>query len=190
MNHVGMLAFQQIEIDDSVKPAIEWIDGKAVQKLMPTDWHAFLQLAFAEHLKAWVKAQGMTGKVGTEWRFIISPNSYDTESLVPDVAYLSHYFELQKGDRKYPNIPPDIAVEILSPEDRATAVAKRRRFYLWWGVKLVMIVDPETRTVEAHEGEAGFKTFTEFDVLTSQSFPTLSVSLSEIFAELNEPENR
>jgi Uma2 family endonuclease len=182
-----MLAFQQIEIDDSVKPAIEWIDGRAVQKLMPTDWHAFLQLAFAEHLKTWVKAQGLPGKVGTEWRFIIPPNSYDTESLVPDVAYLSRYFELPKNDRKYPNIPPDIAVEILSPEDRATAVAKRRRFYLWWGVKLTMIVDPETRTVEAHEGGAGFKTFAEFDVLTSQAFPTLSISLSDIFAEINEP---
>jgi len=27
-----MLEIQQIEIDDSVKPAIEWIGGKAVQK--------------------------------------------------------------------------------------------------------------------------------------------------------------
>ncbi len=44
--------------------------------------------------------------------------------------------------------------------------------------------------MEAHEGVAGFKTFTEFDVLTSQAFPTLAISLSEVFAEINEPDGR
>jgi len=121
-----------------------------------------------------VKTQSTAGKVGTEWRFMIPPNAYETESLVPDVAYLSRYFELPKDDRKYPNVPLDVALEILLPEDRATAVAKRRRFYLWWGVKLVMLVDPETRTVEAHEVDGGFKTFTESDKLTPRAFPTLN----------------
>lgn len=185
-----MLAIQQIEIDDSVKPAMEWISGEAVQKLMPTDSHAFLQLAFAEHLKARVKTRGMPGKVGTEWRFIIQPNSYETESLVPDVAYLARYFEFSRNARTYPNIPPDIALEILSPEDRASAVAKRRRFYRWWGVTLVLIVDPQTRTVEAHEGAAGFKTFTALETLTSTAFPTLALPLGELFAEINEPDEK
>jgi Uma2 family endonuclease len=181
-----MLAIQHSEIDDTIKPAIEWIDGRPVQKLMPTDWHAFLQLAFAEHVKAWVRSQSLPGRVGTEWRFVIPPNSHETESLVPDVAYLARYFELAKGERKYPQIPPDIVVEILSPDDRAAVVAKRRRFYLWWGVKLVLIVNPDARTVEAHESSTRSTVFDENERLTSESFPSLSLPLNQIFAEINE----
>ena len=108
-------------IDDTVKPAIEWISGRPVQKLMPTDVHGILQFAFAKFIESWAKIhQGKSGKVITEWRFIIPPNSYKTESLVPDVAYLSNYFDLPKSERTYPRIPPEIAVEIRSPGDDAS----------------------------------------------------------------------
>jgi Uma2 family endonuclease len=183
-----MLAIQNTAIDDTVKPAIEWINGRAVQKLMPTDVHGILQFAFAKFIEGWAKAyDGKSGKVITEWRFLIPPNSYKTESLVPDVAYLSSYFNLSKSERTYPTVPPDIAVEILSPGDDAEDVVSRRKFFLWWGVKLVLIVDPEKRTVEAHEPPDRSATFGETDTLTSRTFPSLALPLREIFAELDEP---
>jgi Uma2 family endonuclease len=187
--HMGsMLAIQNTLIDDTIKPAIEWINGKAAQKLMPTDLHAILQLAFARCIDTWAKANGYKrGKVGTEWRFMIPPNSYETESLVPDVAFLSTYFDLPKGDRTYPKIPPDIAVEILSPGENANEVKSRRKFLLWWGVRLVLIVNPEERTVEAHESDEIFTTLTEDGILTSAAFPTLMIPLRDIFSELDEP---
>jgi hypothetical protein len=72
-----MLAIQNTAIDDTVKPAIEWINGRAVQKLVPTDVHGILQFAFAKFIESWAKAHdGKSGKVITEWRFLIPPNSY------------------------------------------------------------------------------------------------------------------
>jgi len=184
-----MLAIENTIIDESVKPAIEWINGRPVQKLMPTDLHGILQLAFAKFIEAWAKIyERRRGKVITEWRFIIPPNSYNTESLVPDVAYLSNYFDLPKSERTYPRIPPEIAVEILSPGDDATEVESRRKFFLWWGVKLVLIADAEQRTVEYHESEEYFGKLNENDTFTSAVFPTLSIPLKPIFAELDEPE--
>jgi Uma2 family endonuclease len=183
-----MLEIRSAIIDDTIKPAIEWINGKAVQKLMPTDAHGILQLAFATFLQRWAKSENPTGKVIPEWRFIAPPNAYKTESVVPDVAYVARYFELQKADRRYPAIPPDIVVEILSPDDTEGGVASRQRFFRWWGVKLVMIVDPEHRTVTAAEESSGIRQFGETDVVTSSAFPSLAISLREIFAELDEPD--
>jgi hypothetical protein len=101
-----LLAVQNTFVGDTVKPAIEWINGRPIQKLMPTDLHAILQLACARFLDAWVKTNGYKrGEVGTQWRFIIPPNSYRTESLVPDVACVSTYFDLPKSERTYPMIP-------------------------------------------------------------------------------------
>jgi Uma2 family endonuclease len=155
---------------------------------MPTDFHAFIQRALSSILAAWAKAANGRGKVGTEWRFTIPPNSYKTESLVPDIAYLANYFDLPKAERRYPAVPPDIAVEIRSPDDKLDDVVEKRDFYLWWGVKLVIVVDPEQRTVEAQEADAPIAYLTENDTLTSNAFPTLSIPLRELFAELDEPD--
>jgi Uma2 family endonuclease len=182
-----MLAIQNVLIDDTVKPAVEWINGKPVQKLMPTDWHAILQLAFGRFLTDWMDDENPRGSVGSEWRFIIPPNSYETESLVPDVAYLSSYFDLPKSERKYPSVPPDIAVEILSPDDLKSNVDARRKFYLWWGVKVVLIADPEKRCVDLYEAPDVFKTFKENDTITTTTFPSLTIPLRPIFARLDEP---
>jgi len=182
-----MLAIRDAIIDDTVKPAIEWINGKAVQKLMPTDLHAILQLAFAKFIDNWAKKENKRDKVASEWRYIIPPNSYETESVVPDVAYLATYFDLSKNDRTYPTIPPNIAVEILSPDDKSKEVEAKRNFYLWWGVQIVLIVDPLKRTVEAHEISQPTKYYSEHDILTSCNLPSLTIPLHELFAELDEP---
>ena len=180
-----MLTIANATIDDSVKPAIEWIHGKAVQKLMPTDFHAFIQLAFARFLDAWARiVTHGRGRIGCEWRFVIPPNSYNTQSVVPDVAYLSTYFDLPKANRAYPNVPPDIVVEVLSPGDGPQDVADKREFYLWWGVKLVIIADPERLTVQTHERDGETRLLTENDTLLSKAFPTLEIRLRDMFAEI------
>jgi Uma2 family endonuclease len=182
-----MLAIQNVLIDDLVKPAIEWINGKAVQKLMPTDWHAILQLAFGRYLTDWMDGENSRGNVGSEWRFLIPPNSYQTESLVPDIAYLSTYFDLPKSERKYQKVPPDIVIEILSPDDEESEIKAKREFYLWWGVRVVFIGDPEKRTVTAYETDDYSRTFSQAETLTSLAFPTLAIPLRSVFGRLDEP---
>jgi Uma2 family endonuclease len=182
-----MLTIQDILIDDTLKPAIEWIHGKAVQKVMPTDWHAILQLGFGRIISDWMDVENPRGSVGAEWRFVVPPNSFKTESLVPDIAYLSTYFDLPRRDRKYPSVPPDIAIEILSPDDLKSEVESRTRFYLWWGVRVVLIVDPDQRSVELHESPDTFTTFTEHETLTTTTFPSLAIQLGPIFSRLDEP---
>jgi hypothetical protein len=135
-----MLALANATIDDTAKPAIEWIGGRSVQKLMPTDLHALVTGLFWQALYDRSKrATAGRGMVGNEWRYIIPPNAYATESVVPDVSYLATYFDLPKAD-------------------------------------------------QTHEAN-GVTHLTAADVLTSRAFPTLTIDLRALFAELDEPEN-
>jgi Uma2 family endonuclease len=46
--------------------------------------------------------------------------------------------------------PPDLAVEVLSPDDRPGEVRAKVDEYLVRGVALVLVVDPDERCVTAH----------------------------------------
>ena len=43
-----------------------------------------------------------------------------------------------------------VAVEILSPDDRATAVARKVAGYLRAGTRAVWVLDPDSRTLVVH----------------------------------------
>jgi Uma2 family endonuclease len=47
-------------------------------------------------------------------------------------------------------IPPDLAIEILSPDDSTGRVLDKVDFYLRTGVQLVWLVDPELETVTVY----------------------------------------
>lgn len=166
-------------------PATEWIRGRPVQKVSPKRRHAVLQAAIAEHLRAWARGRG---QVGTEWRFRITPPGEVTRPLVPDVAYLS--YERMKGLREdeldTPPLPPDIAVEILSPDDRSADVDHKRLAYLAAGTGLILIVDPEARTLDAY-GPAGSHVRADGGTYRTERFPGLELSLPALFAELDLP---
>jgi len=70
----------------------------------------------------------------------------------PDVSYVAvgrfpQDEELPKG---FPDIAPDLAIEVLSPEDRSRDVLDKVGEYLEAGVRLVLVVDPERRRVNAY----------------------------------------
>jgi len=67
----------------------------------------------------------------------------------PDTAYVSwatiDLFE-QSGKTYFP-VAPDLAVEVLSPDDTWEALEKKAREYLDGGSKLVWVVNPKSETV-------------------------------------------
>jgi hypothetical protein len=71
------------------KPALEWVNGRALQKLSPRRKHALAQGRFFTALDSWAQTHDC-GTVGTEWEFRIAPPGEIRRPLVPDVAYLSY----------------------------------------------------------------------------------------------------
>jgi Uma2 family endonuclease len=134
-----------------VKPALELYRGTLRQKVSPRYTHARLQGTLYTILSAWGNDRG---RIGTEWRFyFIERDDAPSSSLVPDVAYVS--FERLPNDKpeaaEQPTIAPDIAVEIISPDDRARDVAEKVDLYLAYGTPYVVVVDPQTVSVSIDE---------------------------------------
>lgn len=171
---------------EETQPATEWILDRPVQKVSPQWNHAALQLAFGERLRSWARGRG---RVGTEWRFRITPPGEITRPLVPDVAYLSteRSRDLTTAERQVPPVAPDIVVEILSPDDRSADVDHKRASYLAAGTRLVILVDDRTRTVSAYGGDGSTTTFGDGSTFAPEGFPGLEFPLSEIFSELDVP---
>jgi len=166
------------------KPALEWVNGRAVQKVSPTRKHSRLQTAFVRCLDEWATGRG---EVGTEWRFRLAPSGEPRRPLVPDVAYISYerLDPLTPEERETPPVAPDIVVEILSPHDRQADVDAKRALYLACGVRLVLIVDPEKRSMEAFGHDGDRETIGAVDAYAPPSIPDLVFPLRAMFDKLD-----
>ena len=168
------------------EPETEWVLDRPLQKVSPTRRHAVVQLAVAMRLVAWARDRG---QVGTEWRFRITPRGEFTRPLVPYVAYVANerLASLPPAERETPLIPPDIAVEIRSPDDRSRDIEHKIQVYLAAGVRMVLIVDPDVRTIESFEAGEQPRVHGGHDCFRSELFPDLTFSVEEIFAQLDLP---
>jgi Uma2 family endonuclease len=164
------------------KPAIESIHGRRVRKVSPQRRHALLQGRLWGILTAWA---GERGEAGTEWRFYFLLPREPWSSLVPDVAYVSfERLPRELGElREKPTIAPDIAVEILSPDDRSSVIEEKIALYLLAGTRLVIAVDPQQRTVVFH-GATGVQRFSGDDVAVPSEFADLRIELKSLFANI------
>jgi Uma2 family endonuclease len=71
--------------------------------------------------------------------------------LCPDVAFVaSERLAALVIGQPFPELAPDLAVEVLSPGDRRAAVQAKVGEYLAAGVRAVWVLDPATRTVGVH----------------------------------------
>ena len=140
--------------DDHEKPYVEFLDGERVPKMSPKGLHSILQTRIGAVLDAWARGRGYAG---SEWRFYF-PTAEDARwsSLLPDVSYVAQE-RLQADEpdaRSRPRFAPDLAVEILSPGDRASVLARKIALYLAHGARVVLVVRAEQRRVDVHRAGA------------------------------------
>lgn len=114
----------------------------------PGGHHGHLAARLALRLGAHVEQQGL-GTVLVEAGFVLSRRP-DTVRA-PDVSFVSRArLDPERVPDAFLPFAPDLAVEIISPVDRWTAVEGKVREYLDAGSSLVWIVDPSGRRVVVH----------------------------------------
>jgi len=164
------------------KPETEWVRGRALQKVSPQRTHSRLQGALAMRLDRWATGRG---EVGPEWRFRVAPPGEVRRPLVPDVAYVSNerLRPLSDKELEIPPLAPDVAVEILSPDDRRADVDDKIGVYLRAGSSLVIVVDPQQRAVELHDRAETLR-LDETGTIEHWVLPDFSYPVRELFAVL------
>jgi Uma2 family endonuclease len=102
----------------------------------------------------------------------------------PDVSFIRRG---RLADDRIPEghilIPPDLAVEVISPNDRFCEVDAKVSEYLAAGVPLIWVVNPETRTVLVLRSDRSGVRLEESDELTAAKLlPGFSCRVADLFS--------
>ena len=82
----------------------------------------------------------------------------------------------------YAEVVPDLIVEIVSQDDRPSDVAEKTAMWLSFGVRLVWLVRPNSRTIEVHRSGGQVETLGEGDALDGLDvLPGFTCDLRAIF---------
>jgi Uma2 family endonuclease len=162
-------------------PCCELIEGELVMMSPAGFDHGGIAGNIATEL-GWFVKQGRLGLVLTaDPGFQIARNP-DTVRA-PDVAFVRADRIPPGGETGFFQGPPDIAVEVISPSDRAREVAAKSQDWLEAGCLLVWVIDPATRTVSVYCTGREIAVLTEADTLTGGDvLPGFAVPVAEIFA--------
>ena len=126
------------------KPYLELWDGVVRQKVAPQWLHGGFQSMLAVLINQFARPRKLA------WAFTEIREASGRDSLVPDLGvYRWERIPRTAAGRltNAPPVPPDIAIEIISPGQSVAELIDKGRRYLSHGVAIVLVVHPEGETV-------------------------------------------
>ena len=100
----------------------------------------------------------------------------------PDVALYEDASKFADLHPKYGEVPPRLAVEVLSPNDRIGKVTRRINEFLRAGTRLVWLLDPDARDVTVYCPGQNSQVFEANQELTGEDvLPDFRCPVSEFF---------
>lgn len=183
----AMVATRRITVDEfenmSLEGLWELIDGEMVEMSPSADEPSSIGATITGMLWSFARPRRLGRVYNAEGGFVLFS---DRETvLAPDVAFVRAE-RMPRGEARkhFARLAPDLAVEVLSPSDRASEVLVKVQMYQESGVRLVWIVDPDLETVTViAQGNPTIVLGSGDDLTGGDVLPGFSVSVAEIFAE-------
>jgi Uma2 family endonuclease len=128
----------------------ELVRGVLIVREPPGLPHGRIAAELGAALLAHVRARGL-GRVYMESGFKLASNPDTVRG--PDIAFISQSRIPDPEPRGYPSLGPDLAIEILSPDDRPGDVLSKVGEYLSAGTMLVWVIDPDRRLARVYRAD-------------------------------------
>lgn len=160
----------------------ELVGGNLVRDSPAGGEHGLIALRLGHLLWNWAHERRAGVVLAAETGFKLRSNP-DTVRA-PDVAFVSNERIPTEGvPRGFWEGAPDLAVEVLSPDDRMVDVLVKVRDYLDAGVLQVWIVAPQSETVTVYRSLRDVRVLCEDDVLAgADPVEGFGCSLRELFS--------
>lgn len=158
----------------------ELVHGEIVETMPPNGRHGVIAAQLVALLLQWAR-QGKHGVIGVESGFVLG-NLPDV-IRAPDVYFVSAQRVPETGvPDTFWQIPPDLAVEVVSPSESAADVQEKVRDYLQAGTPLMWVVYPRSKQVVVHTADGVARTLAGDDQLVSPDIlPGFSCTVHQIF---------
>ncbi len=160
----------------------ELIEGALIKMSPAGSKHGQVALTVAGLLWQHVRAHKLGVVFAAETGYKIASNP-DTV-LAPDASFLrqAEIDRLGETEKFWPGAP-DLAVEVVSPNDTAREVREKVAAWLAAGTQMVWVVDARKHTITVHRKQADVAVLTGNDVLDGADVvPGFNCKVAEVFA--------
>lgn len=163
-----------------VETAYELVDGRAIPKVSPKQFHSMLSFALATILTRWAKSRG---RVRLEWALTLQRNGNNWVPI-PDLTYISYDRLPQSWNRNEAcPVPPELAIEIISPGQTIKDFENKAVDYFNAGVDRVWVVDPEAVSITVLFPDGTQKQHKGDSKIVDVLFPGLELTPQLVFEE-------
>ncbi|MCC5638494.1 Uma2 family endonuclease [Nostoc sp. CHAB 5844] len=132
---------------------------------------------FCAFLFSWVEPRKIGYIIGSKGGFQL-PNG---DIVAPRISFFSRE-RLKRVPRTYPELVPDLVVEIKSAFDRLISVQKTIQRFLDMGVKVALLIDPDSQTVSVYRPSSEVNVLENGQKLTvSELFPGWELTVSDLW---------
>ena len=126
----------------------ELVRGTLVEKMPTGHPHAKVASKFDRALGNYTEAAGNYGEV------VVGDPGYRLERdpdtvRAPDVAWIAPG-RVSEGTQGYPELAPDLVVEVKSPNNSRHELAEKAAMWLHFGSRAVWVADPDTATITVY----------------------------------------
>ena len=139
----------------------EYVKGELVPMSPATRSQSKIRVNVIRYLDRHIR-ETQLGEVHVEATFQVGERG-----LKPDVAFVSTA-RLDGDENKGFPIPPDLAIEVVSPTDAQSRVVDKAFAYLNAGTRLVWVLEPRSKTVTVYRSERDIVLYTPEDTLSGE----------------------
>ena len=154
----------------------EYVKGELVPMAPPSMEHGEISIKVIRYLDLHVHTHQLGHLYTAETTFQLGDRV-----VKPDVAFVSTN-RLPEDRRQGSPVPPDLAVEIVSPSDKHYDITEKAFAYLKSGTRLVWVIEPVAKTVMVYRSETDFTLLACEDTLTGEDVVEgFTCSVSQLF---------
>ena len=167
-----------MELPEREDGAVYELDaGELIVLAKPGARHELVKVQMTEILVPYLVSHEKPGRLFIEAGFTLNADTL----RIPDLAIVlrENLSRISKEDMPIP-IPPDVAIEVISPTDTIRYLERKIEQYLSAGVKEVWIAHPELNKIHVRKrGEV--RELIGDDVLETPLLPGLRINVRELF---------
>lgn len=158
----------------------ELVEGRLVREPRPNAEHSWLTMKLSALILAHAEKDRL-GLTVVEPGFVLADDPPTVRG--PDIAFIARENLPPEGfPPVFWTIPPDLAVEVVSPSNTRAEIREKVLEYLAAGTRLVWVVEPRTRSVAAYRSRTDVRVLTGSDTLGGHDvLPGFRLRVSDLF---------